>query len=141
MEQLGEFVVNHWILFSVLVLNILALALYVAKGSGDGAPQLPPTEVTRIVNHQDATIIDVRDQAAYGRGHILGSLSLPLADLASRAGTLTLDRKKPVILCCQAGNTSVAAVEPLTKAGFERIYRLKGGMVEWQQSNLPVTKG
>ena len=141
MEQLGEFAVNHWILFSVLVLNILALALYIAKGSAGGAPQLPPTEVTRIVNHQDATIIDVRDQAAYGRGHILGSLSLPLADLASRAGTLTLDRKKPVILCCQAGNTSGAAVEPLTKAGFERIYRLKGGMVEWQQSNLPVTKG
>ncbi|MDQ3565807.1 MAG: rhodanese-like domain-containing protein [Pseudomonadota bacterium] len=140
MEQLGEFIVNHWILFSVLVLNILVLALYVAKGSAGGAPQLLPAEVTRIVNHQDATIIDVRDQAAYGRGHILGSLSLPLADLASRAGTVTLDRKKPVILCCQAGNTSAAAVEPLTKAGFENIYRLKGGMQEWQQSNLPVTK-
>jgi rhodanese-related sulfurtransferase len=28
----------------------------------------------------------------------------------------------------------------MVKAGFESVYNLKGGMGEWQQSNLPVAK-
>lgn len=140
MEHLGQFVINHWVLFSLWVLTLVALvATFLMKSKGR-APQIPPTEVTRLINHQDAIVIDVRDKTAYAKGHILGAMSLPLAELPNRLADLAIDRSKPVVLYCQAGSTSGGAVGPLTQAGFEKVYRLKGGVLEWQDANLPLSK-
>jgi rhodanese-related sulfurtransferase len=141
MEHLGEFVSNHWVLFSIWALILTVLAASFLMKAKEGALQIPPTEVTRLINHQDAIVIDVREKTAYAKGHILGAMNLPLAELPDRLTTLTLDRSKPVVLYCQAGTTSVGAVGPLTEAGFAKVYRLKGGLLEWQESNLPVAKG
>jgi rhodanese-like protein len=43
-------------------------------------------------------IIDVRDLASYGEGHVAGALNIPLAELAQRLGELPRD--KPIVTYC-----------------------------------------
>lgn len=140
MERLSEFVVQHWVLVSGLIAVVAALIWDLVRAGRGQAPQVWPTELIRLMNREEAVIIDVRDKNAYKKGHIAGALSIPLAEAKQRIAAIDIDRKRPVVLYCHSGNSSVGAVGDLVKAGFENIYRLKGGMLEWQDSHLPVTK-
>jgi rhodanese-related sulfurtransferase len=47
-------------------------------------------------------------------------------------------KTKPIVAVCDAGMTSGRAVTQLRKAGFEKVYGLRGGINAWQQSGLPL---
>ena len=44
-------------------------------------------------------------------------------------------------LACRGGNASADAARKLVKAGFKRVYWLDGGVMAWQQANLPLARG
>jgi rhodanese-related sulfurtransferase len=50
-------------------------------------------------------------------------------------------RDRPVSVYCRSGNQSLSACGKLRKQGFEKVYNLKGGVLGWQQADLPVSKG
>ena len=87
MERLGEFVVNHWVLFSILGGVLVGLAYTFVHSAREQAPQVTPLEVTRLINHDDAQVIDIRDKGAFGKGHILGSRNVPLSESPTRSGS------------------------------------------------------
>ncbi len=140
METLSEFVINHWVLFSILGGVLVGLAYTFVRSAREQAPQVTPLEVTRLINHDDAQVIDIRDKGAFGKGHILGSCNIPLSELADRIGKLNLSHEQPVVVCCDAGNSAGGAAATLSKAGFGKVYRLKGGIMEWRDANLPLAK-
>ena len=43
-------------------------------------------------------------------------------------------------MVCKMGSHSGAAGLLLKKRGFEKVSRLRGGIMEWRGQNLPVTK-
>ena len=49
-------------------------------------------------------------------------------------------KAKPVIVACRSGHRSSGACGILTQNGFADVYNLAGGMVAWEQANLPVEK-
>ena len=53
-----------------------------------------------------------------------------------------LDKVKasPIVVVCKHGQSSGAVAAKLKKAGFERVFKLKGGMTQWQTDNLPIVK-
>jgi rhodanese-related sulfurtransferase len=140
MERLGEFVVNHWVLFSILGGVLVGLAYTFVQSAKEQAPQVTPLEVTRLINHDDAQVIDIRDKGAFGKGHILGSHNVPLSDLADKIGKLDLKHERPIVVCCDAGNSAAGAVTTLSKAGFGKVYRLRGGIMDWRDANLPLAR-
>ena len=48
-----------------------------------------------------------------------------------------LDQTKDVVLYCRNGERSAAAVGRPKKAGFERLYRLAGGITWWSEDVDP----
>ena len=80
-------------------------------------------------------VIDVRQPAEWRRGHIHGSLNLPLTQLASRLQGLPND--KPVVAVCASGHRSAIAARTLQRAGYQ-AENLKGGMHAWTRAGLPV---
>ena len=40
---------------------------------------------------------------------------------------------------CKSGNRSAMACGILRKAGFTKVYNLKGGIVAWQREQMPTT--
>ena len=105
-----------------------------------GANGVSPMAATLMINREDAWVLDVRDEAAFAAGHIPGARHVPADQLKSRVGEFDKWKKKPAIVCCQRGNSSKAACDTLTSAGFERVVTLAGGLNAWEEANQPVTR-
>jgi rhodanese-related sulfurtransferase len=140
MEQFVEFVGNHPGLF--LALGIV-LGLLVWSFLGDqlsGIKPLLPPQATLLINHENAIVLDVREDNEYAQGHILNSVHIPLNMLSEKIGRLEKYRNRPIIASCMSGNRSGRACSVLKKNGFEKVHNLKGGIIAWQNANLPLTK-
>lgn len=108
--------------------------------NGRSNDQLSPVEATMLINRENAIVIDVRDQAEYAQGHIPNARHIPLKELEQSKPELERLRGQPVILCCVSGARSANAAAQLRKAGFERIYNLRGGLLEWEKAGQPVSR-
>lgn len=105
--------------------------------------QLSADEVGRLlVTSAPPLVLDVREPNEYTGtlGHIAGSLLIPLRDLAARAAELEPHRGRPIIAVCRSGVRSTTAAAMLYGLGFERVYNLKDGMVDWNDRKLPVER-
>lgn len=105
-----------------------------------GGPWLSPAQATHLINREDALVIDVREPAEYGAGHVLGAKNVPLARLETSGADLAKRKEKPVIVYCASGDRSTKAAAQLRKQGFTRVASLAGGMKAWQDAGLPVEK-
>lgn len=73
-----------------------------------------------------AQFIDVRTPNEYNGYHIKGFKNIPVDQLASRASELNKD--KPVYVMCASGSRSLRACKYLTKAGYQTVYNVNGGI-------------
>ena len=76
-----------------------------------------------------ATLLDVRTEGEYQRGHLNGFRNIPLDDLREHLDEL--DRDKPVYVNCQTGLRSYLACRLLTQYGFTCAH-LSGGYSFYQ---------
>lgn len=140
MEQFLEFVGNHWTLFVALFV-ILALLIWTVVYAGlQGVSKVDPLDATRLINHEDAVVLDVRGNDEYKQGHIVNSLHIPLNALANQTHKLEKYKARPIIAICRSGQQSASACATLRQHGFEKVYNLNGGIVAWQNASLPLTK-
>jgi rhodanese-related sulfurtransferase len=134
-----QFVKDNLLLFAIAFVSG-AMLLWPLIRRGTGGPWATTLEATQMINRQDAPVIDVREDAEFAKGHIVGARHIPLAQLEARAKELQKYKAKPVIICCETGNRSSSAMATLRKLGFENVYNLSGGYAGWQQAGLPVEK-
>jgi sulfur-carrier protein adenylyltransferase/sulfurtransferase len=85
----------------------------------------------------DATFLDVREQDEHDQGTIPGSVFIPRGHLESQAETKLLDRDRPVVVYCAAGNRSAFAAETLEQLGFTDVASLAGGFGRWKNEGRP----
>jgi rhodanese-related sulfurtransferase len=87
-------------------------------------------------------MLDVRERQEYTGelGHIPGSALVPLRELAERAGELAAHRAGPTVVVCRSGVRSTTGAAILEGLGFEQVYNLQGGMVDWNDRRLPVER-
>jgi len=136
-EQLFEFVVNHFILVSVFV--FLLFAFFVNEGKQGGAA-VATGGLVNLINKEDAVVVDVRDAKEFSQGHIAGAINIPYGSLDSRISELEPYKDRPVVVVCKMGQHAGAAGRKLKAQGFENVRRLSGGMAEWSGASLPVVK-
>lgn len=104
-----------------------------------GFKDLSPIEVVQLINHDEAVLLDVREDAELSQGRIAGAKHIPLSVLKQRIEELNKFRDKPIIAFCRSGNRSVEAGNLLKKNQFEKVFHMKGGLLEWENANLPKT--
>jgi len=97
-------------------------------------------DATRLMNNDNALVLDVRDDKEAAAGRLPNAVHIPLSDLKARIGELARSVKRPVIVYCDRGQRSRSAVGVLGKQGFERVYLLRGGFQAWRDAGLPVQK-
>ena len=92
-------------------------------------PEITPRELkARLDRGDDLYILDVREAHEYQICHIHGNL-IPLGELSRRAHEL--DSSREIVAHCRSGKRSAEAVQFLQKAGFRKIWNLKGGILAW----------
>ncbi|MBI3134376.1 MAG: rhodanese-like domain-containing protein [Bacteroidetes bacterium] len=72
----------------------------------------------RIINQQNAKIIDVRTPAEFHGFNAPGSINIPLNEIPDRVEELK-QLNVPIVLCCASGNRSGQAHHYLTQHGIE----------------------
>ncbi len=138
MAQILEFTTNHLILVGAFAAIVGMLVFTTIQGSG--VEKVGVAEATRLINHDNGLILDVRTDAEYRGGHIIDSIHVPLPQLKDQLGALEKHKTRPIITTCRTGQRSAGACGILLKSGFEKVYNLQGGVMAWQDSNLPLTK-
>jgi rhodanese-related sulfurtransferase len=90
-------------------------------------------EVVKTIMDKDNTggyiLLDVRQPQEYNEGHIPGAMLIPLGKLEVRQNEI--ERNKKVITYCRSGHRSLAAAITLCELGFEQIYHIEGGILNW----------
>jgi phage shock protein E len=69
-----------------------------------------------------AQIVDVRTKAEFKANAHPKAVNIPLDQLQTRAKEL--DKKRPVLMCCESGSRSSMGVSILKKAGFTEVANL-----------------
>lgn len=137
-DQLIEFSTNHW---EMVTLFILLLALVFWMESKGSASSLTPASATTLINTEDALVLDIRPAAEFRTGHITGAMNIPATTVKDSLGKLEKHKNTPIIIVCKTGMTAGATAKELQKNDFTAVYKMKGGIAEWQAANLPlVTK-
>ncbi|MEX0584217.1 MAG: rhodanese-like domain-containing protein [Natronospirillum sp.] len=137
MLELFDFVSQNWILAAIWV---GFLVLLIVSESARGGKSLSPQQATTLINTRDAVVVDVRKSDEFGKGHLPSAINIPSAKIKDRLGELEKHKEKPIIVVCQLGQSAGAAGAELRKAGFNEVYRLKGGVAEWRSSRMPLVK-
>ncbi|HWY38864.1 MAG TPA: molybdopterin-synthase adenylyltransferase MoeB [Bacteroidia bacterium] len=82
----------------------------------------------KIETKEDFQLIDVREESEYRLKNI-GGMLIPLKTLEKNLDKIS--RKKPVIVHCQSGARSRQAAGLLIENGFEKVYSLKNGLLDF----------
>jgi rhodanese-related sulfurtransferase len=137
MALLIEFLAQQWILVAALLAAIGMLIFHETRKSG---PSLSPQQAINLVNAEQGVFVDLRDAGDFKQGHIVEALHIPAAKLPERIAELEKFRGKPVVLVCKMGQQAGVAGKQLKAAGFDKVYKMAGGMLEWGNLQLPTVR-
>ncbi len=139
-QRLFEFFSNHPGLVMAFLVVLGALIWTLFQGRSHGVKKVNPSDATRLINSEDAVVIDLRSDNEFKQGHILNSLHVPQNYLADQMSKLEKHRERPIITTCKTGNESARAGGVLVRRGFQKVYSLNGGILAWQAANLPLVR-
>ncbi len=98
-------------------------------------PEITPRELKQRQDRgDDLFVLDVREPHEYQICNLNGYL-IPLGDLPKRVSEL--DSSREIVVHCRSGKRSADAVDFLGKAGFRKIWNLKGGILAWSDDVDP----
>lgn len=94
-------------------------------------------------------LLDVREASEYEQGHLEEAMLVPRGILeaasdfkyAKRVQKLVDAREQPIVLYCATGGRSAMAAATLKRMGFNEVYSLAGGIVQWEAENRPLIRG
>ena len=98
-------------------------------------------EATLLINRENGVVLDVRTIDEFAKGHIVDAVNIPVSQItANNLSPIEKHKDVPTIVVCESGMRAPAAASVLSKAGFTRVFVLRGGLASWRGENLPVTK-
>jgi rhodanese-related sulfurtransferase len=141
LHKLPQFVSNHLVLCLVFVALVIALIVTQVMVLLRKYKELTPAGLTQLINRDNPLLIDLSAIADFEKMHVPGAKHVAMSQFDPEHKDLVKARDLPVVVMDKDGRTSEKAAQRLVKAGFTRVYMLGGGVLAWQQAQLPVAKG
>ncbi len=142
LPQALQFAQNHPILVIGWIALFVMTIYFIFQDATRPYKLLSNEEAIRIMNADDAVIVDLRPLEEFERGHIVNSLNiLPEEIKENKLGKLEKEKAKPVIVVDQMGINGLPlgkSAHQLAKLGFSPVYALKDGLAGWRGANLPL---
>jgi len=102
----------------------------------NGIPEITAKEMKARQDRGDALfVLDVREPHEYQICNLNGKL-IPLGELPRRVSEL--DSSQEMIVYCRSGKRSADAIFFLQKAGFKKLWNLRGGILAWSDEVDPT---
>ena len=112
-------VAMNWI-YAILLVGAIIAFLLIRRGK-----QISAKDAKEFLK-QGALVIDVRSAGEYTAGHLQRAINIPLSEIETAITRKTKDQDQVLLLHCQSGARSSAAVKKLRALGYEKAYNLGG---------------
>ncbi len=94
----------------------------------------------KLKNDNKAVLIDVRTPEEFNKGHLRNALNVNWFDENFEKNLKIFSKDLPIYVYCLSGGRSSQANEKIKSMGFENVFELEGGILEWRKNNLPESK-
>lgn len=102
-----------------------------------GVPEVAPEEVWE--KRENLVLIDVRRQDEFtGQLSHIEKAKLSTLELSFSKDLLSWDKTAHYVFICRSGFRSSQAVAQALSQGFKSVYNLEGGMILWNEKQLPT---
>lgn len=101
-------------------------------------------QAVNFYNTEAVIFIDARDQWDYNEKHITGAINIPEFSFSSNDTSLSGYTKHQIfVIYCNGGDCDISKrlAKEFKLIGFINTFVFLGGINEWQNSGLPITKG
>lgn len=132
-----KFIIDNIWIIAIAVVSGAALLFPVIQRRGAKLSQL---QATQLINQGKSLILDVRSAEEFAKGHLQNAKHIPLPELSTRLKEIEKSKTSTVITVCEQGTRASSAASLLTKAGFEQVFILDGGVSAWKSQGLPTVK-
>lgn len=139
MSQLGQFIINHWVLWALLAAVLIVIFINEYLELQKQGQEVDPQTAVKLINNDNAIVIDLRDEESYRQGHIINAIRTTPDSFNNKS--MDKYKTKPIILVCARGLESKNLAIKLRQQGFTHPTVLSGGMSAWQNADLPLVKG
>ena len=141
LHKLPTFVGNHLALCALFVILLLALVVMELTRLLRKYQELTPAGLTLLINRENPLLVDLSARADFEKMHVPGARHVLPSQFDPEHKDLAKAKELPVVVMDKDGRASDKAAQRLVKAGFAKVYTLGGGVLAWQQAQLPVAKG
>ncbi len=110
-------------------------------GGHSSAPQLAPEDMAMLLRSAEPPfLLDVRERDEFAKGHIKGSVNIPLGTVVAGVLDRQLPREKVIIVICEHGIRASRAASELSSRGFVTAV-LAGGFEAWARHQSRLRRG
>ena len=92
--------------------------------------------MSEIIENELTVVIDVRTADEFNSFRIKNSINIDYYSKNFLDSISSYKEKKNIILYCRSGRRSYYAAKLMQEKGFNKIYNLKGGVLEVKKKNL-----
>ena len=92
----------------------------------------------KIAQNPELCLIDVREQEEWQSVRIPNTIHIPKDDISVRISEEVPDKNHPIYLHCKGGVRSLYAAQCLMDLGYQEVYSIDGGIMEWAMFGYPV---
>lgn len=126
---------NLILLFVAVASGIMLLLPSIGRGS---TKKVTVSQAIQMANQQHGIFLDARSADAFKTGTIPQARNVPAADVPAKLGALPKD--KPIIVFCDSGREATRVADALRKEGYAQAVSLEGGLKEWAQAGMPLSR-
>ena len=129
-------------------LTFLVIVIWLLSACSDNQEYTIPlnsidsTTAANLMTHDDSVVVlDVRTPIEYAKGHIEGSINIPIKDKQFPQKVAQLDSTKTYIVHCAVNPRNGRAdksISIMDGLGFDNLYSLDGGITAWYRQGLPL---
>jgi thioredoxin 1 len=114
------------------------IALFFNSGFSQTVVHVNATKFNELLQLGNGITLDVRTPQEYSRGHIANSTLIDLSDKELVKKLSLLQKDKPIYLYCLSGSRSRVLADYMVKNGFNKVYNLQQGLIDWQRNKFPL---
>lgn len=121
--------------FVALIASVLLVA---GCTSSAGVTNMNVSEFSMKAAESGVVILDVRTPAEFAEGYIEGALNIDFQSGNFENEITSLDKNATYAVYCRSGNRSGKAAQVMHDAGFQSVYNLDGGVIDWASEGMTL---
>ena len=142
MNSIMPFIQQNWMFVAALVVVVILLIANEINSARGKRYRMSVTDALREYNDDNAIFIDIRSKKDYKKLHIPSAINIPTTELEKKFENLAQFGEKKIIVYSDTDPRANEACIKMRKMHPNApLNVLVGGIVGWQEANLPLSKG